>query len=1216
MTEKTTLRSDQVRQPLVNTTAYWDDHATFIPKKGEIVVYSDGGSYEENGQDVPVPKIKIGDGITSVWLLHFTDDDKKGAGEHEVVYAECTLVPDIGITCNMSTGEIVELVEAGKVVLIKYGHDIYHITSYNTSKDPNVWGLSCMNETVKWIISERHAGHKLWRTEELSIPTVNDATLTIKKNGTTIDTFSANSDTDKTIDIRVPTNAADVSALPSSTKYAASLYLYVNSSTYVVTAQLKDQDGNNIGAAQTIDLPLESVVVNGSYNAQTKKVVLTLENGSTIEFSVADLVAGLQSEITPQNPLSADLVVDGNVNKVFTLTMKHKLDGIEEGAEVNVQSDWNQTDNTQDDYIKNKPTIPTLRTMNHEQLTDSTLGDINIHDGFYFPNAVQDYDGNWYGAVVIGDQVWLGENLRTTHYADGTAIPNGKIDDEHVTGSDSVAYYTFSDRCTVQIPLEKAGLVYNKTAVMNGESSSNANPSGVQGVAPDGWHIPSKNEFKQLHDYINSQKRYRYNDINDFIAKSLASTQYWPSNNTDGSMGKNPEKNNLSGFNAVPNRIIVLPSGNQWVQITNPRFDCATSTVETMSGSTFQTTYRLTSVQMGQTGDVCYILASSIDYFGGYHIVRCVSNLNPIQFRDWYINQYGSLQHHLPQEIPAQEQSDWNESDTTDPAFIKNKPTIPAAQVQSDWNATSGMGEILNKPTLAAVATSGSYSDLSNRPSVYDSIISFTSNSYALDSFTVNASQNKTIDIPDKTAWILKHDPDVLFEAVDIGLLARYSGISGFTSHSKITTLIDADSGMVTGNGFVFNPFKGFVYTKGGFTPSHKLYVSGKYTYRQICFTGKFFARLLEGPVFLITPMFDGTDVPIDECYLANDMSSNVNKLSVFLGWLMDSKKGAFELWPEHPIYYYDGVHFRLYSGAKDFTGDYTTLSHIPVLNTNNTTALTVTSAENITGTVNLHKIAKTGTYSDLIGLPTALSDFTNDTNFITLNDVPIEVVYFTWTLSGGLYTSSMTPANILAALKTETKCVIGINPIVRSSRNEYQLYHCMGYVEDSKAETFELFFTHIDGSDVYSLYYDSSISKWNYFTFRAQELLIGTGTGQNIKTINNTSLLGSGNINIPSGDTNVQSDWNQSDSTADDFIKNKPTITDEKVKQTVDATTTEYPLLVSAQSSPTSGTAYESKYSASLKATGEGDVVFVKNSTKCKLHYNSTDLCFNFVFE
>jgi hypothetical protein len=45
-------------------------------------------------------------------------------------------------------------------------------------------------------------------------------------------------------------------------------------------------------------------------------------------------------------------------------------------------------------------------------------------------------------------------------------------------------------------------------------------------------------------------------------------------------------------------------------------------------------------------------------------------------------------------------------------------PTIPPAQVNSDWDAVSGVEEILNKPTLAAVATSGDYNDLSNLPTI------------------------------------------------------------------------------------------------------------------------------------------------------------------------------------------------------------------------------------------------------------------------------------------------------------------------------------------------------------------------------------------------------------------------------------------------------------------------------------------------------------------
>ena len=45
-------------------------------------------------------------------------------------------------------------------------------------------------------------------------------------------------------------------------------------------------------------------------------------------------------------------------------------------------------------------------------------------------------------------------------------------------------------------------------------------------------------------------------------------------------------------------------------------------------------------------------------------------------------------------------------------------PSIPAAQVQTDWNATTGVASILNKPTFATVAITGSYNDLIDRPTI------------------------------------------------------------------------------------------------------------------------------------------------------------------------------------------------------------------------------------------------------------------------------------------------------------------------------------------------------------------------------------------------------------------------------------------------------------------------------------------------------------------
>lgn len=59
-----------------------------------------------------------------------------------------------------------------------------------------------------------------------------------------------------------------------------------------------------------------------------------------------------------------------------------------------------------------------------------------------------------------------------------------------------------------------------------------------------------------------------------------------------------------------------------------------------------------------------------------------------------------------------------NVATTGDYDDLLNKPTIPAAQVNANWNAISGVEAILNKPTLATVATSGSYDDLINKPSI------------------------------------------------------------------------------------------------------------------------------------------------------------------------------------------------------------------------------------------------------------------------------------------------------------------------------------------------------------------------------------------------------------------------------------------------------------------------------------------------------------------
>lgn len=76
---------------------------------------------------------------------------------------------------------------------------------------------------------------------------------------------------------------------------------------------------------------------------------------------------------------------------------------------------------------------------------------------------------------------------------------------------------------------------------------------------------------------------------------------------------------------------------------------------------------------------------------------------------------------------------------------LENKPTIPAAQVQSDWNEadSSAVDYIKNKPNLATVATSGSYTDLSNKPTiptVNDGTLTLKNGDQTKGTFTANQS--------------------------------------------------------------------------------------------------------------------------------------------------------------------------------------------------------------------------------------------------------------------------------------------------------------------------------------------------------------------------------------------------------------------------------------------------------------------------------------------
>ena len=101
--------------------------------------------------------------------------------------------------------------------------------------------------------------------------------------------------------------------------------------------------------------------------------------------------------------------------------------------------------------------------------------------------TMTDQDGNVYKTVKIGSQWWMAENLKVTHYRNGDAIPN-------VTGDSDWAVLTTGAYCAYnnnESNAEIYGYLYNWHAVDDSRS-----------IAPEGWHVPTDEEWKELEKYL------------------------------------------------------------------------------------------------------------------------------------------------------------------------------------------------------------------------------------------------------------------------------------------------------------------------------------------------------------------------------------------------------------------------------------------------------------------------------------------------------------------------------------------------------------------------------------------------------------------------------------------------------------------------------------------------------------------------------------------
>lgn len=140
--------------------------------------------------------------------------------------------------------------------------------------------------------------------------------------------------------------------------------------------------------------------------------------------------------------------------------------------------------------------------------------------------TVTDYDGNTYGTIKIGNQWWMTENLRTTHYYNGTAIPQF-TGTKTVSADDYKDYYAYPNNNVANVPAY--GLLYSWSVICDQTAAT------FKQLLPTGWAVADTTAWAELATYLGGTP---------VAGGKLKTTTNWADPNTGAS--------NTSGFSAVP----------------------------------------------------------------------------------------------------------------------------------------------------------------------------------------------------------------------------------------------------------------------------------------------------------------------------------------------------------------------------------------------------------------------------------------------------------------------------------------------------------------------------------------------------------------------------------------------------------------------------------------------------------------------------------------
>lgn len=110
----------------------------------------------------------------------------------------------------------------------------------------------------------------------------------------------------------------------------------------------------------------------------------------------------------------------------------------------------------------------------------------NSNETIICPLTVYDVDGNAYDVIKIGNQCWTQQNLKTSRYRNDDTI-NTRLDATQWNNATTGAYAIYDDNSANDVTY---GILYNGFAVATGL------------LCPEGWHIPTDEEFKTLEESL------------------------------------------------------------------------------------------------------------------------------------------------------------------------------------------------------------------------------------------------------------------------------------------------------------------------------------------------------------------------------------------------------------------------------------------------------------------------------------------------------------------------------------------------------------------------------------------------------------------------------------------------------------------------------------------------------------------------------------------